>query len=187
MIKKAFNLSEILISIATIGIVAALIIPLINFVNPHRDRIMYKKAAYSLTKAVSAVMETNSTVAGSSNGLKEIQGAGLCNAVCQQMNVLGSCNCASAGSYGTPNFKTLDGLRFWGLTASFTTDNTNGDYIDVYVDYTLSKQDKAARQQNKGNTNNDLRLRLRKTGKVGTESSGFTYENKLLNDQDSLE
>ena len=63
--KKAFNLAEVMIAITVIGIVAALIIPIISYVDPHRDRIMYKKAVYSLSSAVSAVMETNATAASS--------------------------------------------------------------------------------------------------------------------------
>ena len=100
------------------------------------------------------------------------------------MNIMGSCNCSStASSYNSPNFKTLDGLRFWKLETSFGAN----DYIDVYVDYKLSRQDEAIRKRNKGNTNHDLRIRLYKTGRVGTESNGFDYENDLLNDEDSLE
>ena len=55
--KKAFTLSEALITLAILGVLAAILIPVINNVRPDKDRITYKKALYSMQGAISQAMD----------------------------------------------------------------------------------------------------------------------------------
>lgn len=64
--KKAFTLSEALVTLAIIGVLAAILIPVINNARPDKDKIVYKKALYSLQNAVSNAMEEAETSGESS-------------------------------------------------------------------------------------------------------------------------
>ncbi|MGM9994394.1 MAG: type II secretion system protein [Candidatus Avigastranaerophilus sp.] len=56
--KKAFTLSEALVTLAIIGVLAAILIPVINNARPDKDKIVYKKALYSLQTAVANAMNS---------------------------------------------------------------------------------------------------------------------------------
>ena len=56
--KKAFTLSEALVTLAIIGVLAAILIPVIDNVRPDKDKITYKKALYSMQSAVSNAMDS---------------------------------------------------------------------------------------------------------------------------------
>ena len=62
--RKAFTLSEALVTLAIIGVLAAILIPVINNVRPDKDKIAYKKAIYSLSNAVSNAMDSAYTGGG---------------------------------------------------------------------------------------------------------------------------
>ena len=50
--KKAFTLSEALITLAIIGVMASILIPTLNNAKPDKDKITYKKALYTVQSAV---------------------------------------------------------------------------------------------------------------------------------------
>ena len=56
--RKAFTLSEALVTLAIIGVLAAILIPVVNNARPDKDKIVYKKALYSLQTAVSNAMNS---------------------------------------------------------------------------------------------------------------------------------
>lgn len=62
--KKAFTLSEALVTLAIIGVLAAILIPVINNARPDKDKIVYKKALYSIQAAVANALNSAYTSDG---------------------------------------------------------------------------------------------------------------------------
>ena len=88
--RKAFTLSEALITLAIIGVLAAILIPVIDNVRPDKDKITYKKALYSMQSAISNAMDSTlySMAANSSAYWKDenVGDSDFCNAVADALN-----------------------------------------------------------------------------------------------------
>ncbi len=56
MKNKAFTLAEVLISIALVGIISAIVSPIIANLAPNKERVMFKKAYYSLASIVNLLV-----------------------------------------------------------------------------------------------------------------------------------
>lgn len=54
--KKGFTLAEVMITLATLGVIAAILIPAITSLAPDRNKVMFKKAYYSLEQAISQLI-----------------------------------------------------------------------------------------------------------------------------------
>lgn len=98
--RKAFTLSEALVTLAIIGVLAAILIPVVNNARPDKDKIVYKKALYSLQTAVSNAMNSAYLSDGFGNlGEDSVWGSGgdeACTNVANWWNG----NCGSGGSGG---------------------------------------------------------------------------------------
>ena len=58
MMKKAFTLSEALVTLAIIAVLLAILIPVIDNVRPDKDKVYYKKALYDMQNAVANAMDS---------------------------------------------------------------------------------------------------------------------------------
>ena len=56
-LKKGFTLSEVMVTLGVLGVLAAILIPAITKVTPSTERVMFKKAHATLEKAVSEMIE----------------------------------------------------------------------------------------------------------------------------------
>lgn len=142
--KKAFTLSEALVTLAILGVLAAILIPVIDNVRPDKDKITYKKALYTMQGAVSNALDsTVYTMASNTQAYwkdsyfqdkskcsgKDCGAHQFCLSLADTMNTTGEVNCGNADGTGDfercensshscyehPNFITSDGVRFWGL------------------------------------------------------------------------
>ncbi len=183
--KKAFTLSEALVTLAIIGVLAAILIPVIDNVRPDKDKVTYKKALYSMQSAVSNAMDSTlySMAANSSAYWKDenVHDEDFCQAVADALNTSGRVDCTSKSDYANPNFITTDGIRYWGLEGKF-----DGDTRTIFVDRGLgSKELKTlAAKRGKNGDGTGLKIRVRFDGKIDTPEStaadNYEFENELI-------
>lgn len=179
--KKGFTLSETLVSLVVIGIIAAVLIPVLNNVRPDKDRLLYKKALYTMQNAIATAINDNTINASNTSAFwagDEVQPQDFCNNIADTMNVVGAVNCGNIGSSTTPNFTTSNGSKWWGLGGS--------DPADKFT-LTGAKSTKVITVDVNGNSgeNQDnvdqLKLKVRYDGRVTTDTS-WTKENEYLSD-----
>ncbi len=196
MMKKAFTLSEALVTLAILGVLAAILIPVIDNVRPDKDKITYKKALYSMQSAVSNAMDSTvySIAANSAAYWKDdnIQDEDFCKSLADALNTAGRVKCSMSGyscdsedespkgpggsCYSDPNFTTTDGIRYWGLEGKF-----KGDDRDIYVDRQLSTGDLRHIADKRGGDAQGLKIKVSYDGKITTgDSDDYAYENEMI-------
>ena len=181
MIKKAFTLSEALITLAIIGVLAAILIPVLDNARPDKDKVTYKKALYNMQGAVSNAMDSQvfSMAANSAAYWKDenISADAFCQAIAGSLNTSGKVNCTGTSSYDNPNFITTDGIRYWGLEGKFS-----GDSREIFVDRPLSANERGKLSQSRGRADTGMKMEVSYDGKVITpEGTGsYDYENELI-------
>lgn len=202
--KKAFTITEAIISAAMLGVVAAIVLPMINDFQPNKDKTAYNKALYSMQSAVSNVMDNTFEIAANmgsayepSKHLQNLTREQACNAFAENFNTTGSINCGVNGSYEEPNFITTDGMRFWDIGGSgpFASENGKTSQI-IKMDRELKQADRNKREkapvQGDGSKGGEgLKIAIRRDGKVYTPENSETdpywaYENYLIKEAMSL-
>lgn len=197
--KNAFTLSEALITLAIIGVMASVLIPTLNHAKPDKDKITYKKALYAVQSAVSSAMEstlyaqaTNSAAYWSDDNITSND---FCKAVSESLNTSGKVRCSGSSSYASPNFVTTDGIRYWGLEDSDSSPKfSNANKIlnkTIHIDRKLNSGDMKTRERLGASSDDGLKIKIRYDGRVYTPcsdssdaecDSNFAYENELIDD-----
>lgn len=178
--KKGFTLSETLISLAIIGVIGAVLIPTLSNIKPDRDRVLYKKAMYTMQNAIATAMNENMPPTNNSAAYwadTAITPGSFCSQMAGVLNVVGATNCGAKGTSTSPNFTTVNGSKWWGLddvgTPQFTTTGaTNTKTITVDVDGNGGENTAGIDQ---------LRMNVRFDGQVSTDPTWST-ENGYLSD-----
>ena len=202
--KKGFTIAETVITVAILGVIAAVTIPVLNNSQPNKDIAMYNKALYTLQSATSQVaersyeytMEENKTRAEkkryvANDHLANVSREKVCEELANVLNTEGRTNCNTWGRYTLPNFVTTDGLRIWDIGHSdgsiFTGDDDDSE--GVWVDYELTEADKKRRLKLKypnvenpvwNEAQDHLYFIIEADGKVWVPENR-TYENYLIN------
>ena len=196
--KKSFTLSEALITLAIIGVLAAILIPVINNVRPDKDRVAYKKALYTMQSAISNAMDSTeySMAANSAAYWREggKYGKDFCHSIADALNITGKVNCdgpfpncpsTSSSCYESPNFITTDGIRYWNLENAFpgSTDTLQTVYVDRNIGTNELRSIERARQRS-GSDAYGMKIQVRYDGKIGTDmgetGEDFGYENEMV-------
>ena len=202
--KKGFTIAETVLTMAILGVIAAVTIPIINDAQPNKDIVMYNKALSSMQTAVGEVINKSFDIAidaGVSEYnpelfLANIPANTLCQELANSLNTQGDINCSNqkdgenfVSSFENPNFTTTDGLKFWNLEGNGLFVGVDGDKA-VFVDYELTEADKKRRlkarypnNKNKEWTEADygLRIGIHKEGKVSLPNdSKYNYEKILV-------
>ncbi len=204
--KKAFTLSEALVTLAILGVLAAILIPVLDNVRPDKDKIMYKKAMYAMQSAASSAIDeiSKASTNASAYWADETFGANtFCSQVAESLNLAGKDNCADnswttqnpkkyvKGDSNKPDFITTDGVMWWKLS-NYKFGNGNDGIVDPetanskYHDIVVTRKDQYDNNGNWKEAYEPLRIQVRYDGKVGTgiPRSAYTYskENDLLED-----
>lgn len=126
---SAFTLSEVLVTLAILGVIAAVTIPAVMQVTPSRTKVMYRKAYYVVERAISNMSndDTNypSSILDGSNNQRWFNyttavSNGSTNKFCylffDQLNVVGSatssCQDTSTSGLGGTSIVTPDGINW---------------------------------------------------------------------------
>ena len=200
--KKGFTIAETVITMAVLGVIAAVVLPTMQKSQPNKDIVMYNKALLSIQSAIGPVVERTYEYAMQDNVsnykanlfLANLSGARVCTEIANNLNTKGEINCNTDGTFDSPAFVTTDGLRFWNF-GSTSSKFAGDDGIDwILVDYDLSNADKKRRVQESGNDawneKYGLTIAITNDGKVYTPNAGsnreFEYENKLIDNNNNL-
>lgn len=128
MSKKAFTLSEVMVTLTIMGVLAAILIPTISRVMPNQNKTMFKKSYSTMTKIVSELindeglypedatlqgfLNTNTATIGSG---EVVGGPKFCTLVADQLNLSGTADCTGSGT-----FQTNDGMTWTIPVDAFT-------------------------------------------------------------------
>ncbi len=202
--KKAFTLSEALVTLAILGVLAAILIPVLDNVRPDKDRIMYKKAMYAMQGAVSSVMDEITAVATNTSAYWADTSVGekdFCKKVANSLNLRGGDLCEQnywanedptkyiKGS-NEPDFITTDGVMWWGLAQyKFGYDpnpdnphNANEMYSPIHNIY-ITRKDQYNSAGDMKDGYKPLKILVRYDGRVGTGTgSDWGAENEFIED-----
>ncbi len=134
MKKHSFTLAETLVTLTILGIIMAIVMPLINKAKPDKDIIIFKKGLYTIQSAVGNATEVLINQGALSNeiwkdDLPDGTQVYFCERLADHLNTAIE-NCydgtgtktQASSSYDDPQIVTTDGIRFWRIA-----DDTLGD------------------------------------------------------------
>lgn len=150
MPKRAFTMSEVLVTIVIIGVLAVILVPIIKHIVPNKSQMMFKKAYYVTETSISSLINDNglypddavnpgfaNTAAVTVNGVVYNNPAlKFCQAFASKANISGPVDCTKPF-----NFTTNDGI-VWSLpTGSFSTASSQVITVDVVGGTTIKTKD----------------------------------------------
>ena len=150
--KRAFTLGEVLVTLMIVGIIAALIIPIIKNAQPDKQKLMFKKAYTNVERIVTELVNDDDLYpdTGDYVGLDNTSPVDpddldspegnekFCMLFAMKINVVDdeNINCPATpggnGTYNEPSFITADSVAYYLPSTSFATNatitvDTNGD------------------------------------------------------------
>ena len=195
-IKKilAFTLAELLLTLAIIGVVAAVVLPAIKNLTPNTEKAMFLKAYGVFTRTVHDMLNNEDLYpedGGESGGFylantDEVTFRGItipesdhrkfCKLFAAHLNVKGDVDCASGDHY---DFETTDGIA-WDLPinnfSGVNFDDPYGNGWEVLVD--VNGQEKGPNKEDE----DIFKFYLRPNGSIYFESNSI--EEKYINESD---
>lgn len=140
MYKKGFTLSEVMVTMGILGVLSAILIPVIMHTAPDANKVMFKKSYYTLERTVNLLINDDinypaeQTVTSGSidyprgfNYLVETVNNGqakFCYLVADTLNTVDAVTCSSRTSSGlVGSFKTSDGIS-WSVYVPYSDSAT---------------------------------------------------------------
>lgn len=181
--KRAYTLSEVLVVLLVLGIIAAFIIPAVMRTAPDRSALLYKKSFYAMQEAASKMINNpNMYPQGLTNENKPTVWPNLentptkgdftdysvqtfCENLKNTFNIIdeGKASCSSGGAAGAPNFITTNGVVWYNVGGGGFSGSPA--YKDISVQC----------------AGVDYNIRVYSNGRVGTGSDPqWDDENKIL-------
>lgn len=178
--KKGFSLTELMIALTVIGIIASLSIPVITKSISDTNRSLFKSAVSSIETVVSELVSDTSLYPSG-----ELDG-NFCNDFVNKVNTIGSSDCTTSTYPTIPNFTTSNGMRWYrfdrGGTTFVTTPASNCmisdiNGIEVFNNTCLSiRVDVDGPGKGKNTIGQDIfTINIYKTGKVSVPDGGIEY------------
>src|SRR5574344_214301 len=119
-VKKdsAFTLAEVLITMTILGVIAAMVLPLLKNAVPDKDITMYRKA-HSIFEQTIQTMTNGSDFTEGNLGLPTVAKVNFCKVFSETVNLLGTASCTAVSTTAaSPSFTTADGVA-WYLTQNY--------------------------------------------------------------------
>lgn len=151
---NGFTLSEIMITLAILGVLAAILIPVINSNRPDRNKSLFRKAYYVAERMVYEIVNDDDlypTKAGTvgldntdeitylnteygSNNSENAQKSKFCQIFARKVNTISdSVNCTADNTTfdKTPSFITTDGIAWYMPFSDFPQDEAQTIRVDI--------------------------------------------------------
>lgn len=186
--KKAMSLAEVLVSLAVVGVLAIILVPLMLKSTTNKEKFLYKKAINSMQNAISAVMSEYEAV-NAANFLPELsQNEDIRAQFASKLNAKGTVRTGDgAGSAANPDFTSADGMTWWNIPTKWTPGE---NYIDVNVDVNGDNGKNIASDDAASTDKPDqLKIRIMKDGRVvvpeirADDDKDWTFEMEYLMSQ----
>ena len=97
--KSGFTLAELMIVLAILGVVAAVLTPIVFNAAPDENKLKFKKAYYTLQRTTDAVLNSDTYPAGDMSKVSN-PAKTFCNAFSDMLNTMYD-NCEGSGAIGT--------------------------------------------------------------------------------------
>ncbi len=204
--KTAFSLSEVMIALTIIGVIMALVIPVVINSVSDTNGLQYKKVIKDLQNAIEMVKEGPSTYSVAVSAryspvdfFLDVSPKNFCKLIAGQLSTVGSVNCNidSSDTSKTSNFQQMNGVEYWNIggpsseTSTFK-DKDTGEACSSATSYSARKKcvrtiwvdiNGTAKDKNV-HGKDQFRLQIRYDGKImlGTGGDWDTIEQKVLQD-----
>lgn len=132
MKKSAFTLAEVLITLTIIGVVMAMVIPVVRSSVTDTSGLQFKKSFTDFQNAVDMAIEDPESLSLGYDPTTQFVGAtpeNLCKMITNQFTTLGSINCAADSSNiasQNPSFQQINGVSYWNVGGTGTVSFKNG-------------------------------------------------------------
>lgn len=133
--KNGYTLTEALVTMIILGVIAALTIPVIAMRFGNNNNVLYKTAFLTAHNTVSDLAQDLNLYP---SGLLDIPASGnFCTNFASRINTIGTVNCALDRAYalGVPNFTTTNGMKWYFYPQSNPNFNSSAGYaVSIWVD-----------------------------------------------------
>jgi prepilin-type N-terminal cleavage/methylation domain-containing protein len=130
MTKKGFTLTETLVALAVISVIAAFTIPLLIEALPDNNKFLFK-SAYKLAENIVSELVADNSLYPNGSFTNATDSSFFCDNFSDKVNTIGTVTCTgndTPGS-GVPNFTTSNGMKWWGFNNAFSA--TENIWVDI--------------------------------------------------------